>query len=202
MVDADDATRHVDISSVNHHQHHHLHASAVEEALKNNWKTDNKKGTNVHLIYAEQEMNPKRTKDKAEYRANPIVVNIPQEGEFFDKAKTSKEVYDRMLNQLRQMGAKGKSILDRLNKNITEDGISMLQLNRTEQTSDAADEVETKPLLRISANVTQYASINNEKENIKTRRRKRRHIPTVGKAASQLTAHDEEANHAGEEVLQ
>lgn len=201
VVDAGDTTGHVDISSVNHH-HNHFHASAVEEALKNSWKMDNKKGTNVHLIYAEEEINPKRTKEKNEYKTNPIVVNIPEEGEFPDRAKTSKEIYDKMLNQLRQMGPKGKSILDRLNKNITEEEKSILRSNGTEPTLVTKDEksnVQREPLLKISANVTQYVS-NNNKENIKTRRRKRRHIPTVGKAAAQLSAHDEDGNHAAEEV--
>lgn len=201
-VVVDDMTGHVDISSVNHH-HNHFQASAVEEALKNSWKVDNKKGTNVHLIYAEEEINPKRTKEKNEYKTNPIVVNIPEEGEY-NRAKTSKEVYDKMLNQLRQMGPKGKSILDRLNKNITEEEKSIVRPNRTAEstlvTPDEKSNVQKEPLLKISANVTQYVSINN-KENTRTRRRKRRHIPTVGKAASQLAAHDEDGNHAAEEVV-
>ncbi|XP_054278718.1 uncharacterized protein LOC129005225 isoform X2 [Macrosteles quadrilineatus] len=185
---------HIDISSQSHH-HRPPHSAVVEEALKNNWKVDNKKDQNVHLVYAEQLINPKKTKDKEEYKINPNVVNIP--ATTTEKSKTSGEVYNEMLEQLKKMGPKGKVMLDQLKKKLSEEvKTNVTKINATEETSEKPLEKET-----MLDKLTKINPASN-KNDLKNKKRRRREIPTPSKTVSQLQRHDEAADHAGEEGVE
>uniref|UniRef100_A0A1B6LJN2 E3 ubiquitin-protein ligase APD1-4 middle domain-containing protein n=1 Tax=Graphocephala atropunctata TaxID=36148 RepID=A0A1B6LJN2_9HEMI len=187
--------RHVDISSVHHHRKP-FHASAVEDALRDNWKMDNKKGPNVHLRYAEYMMNPKKTKDNEEFKMNPNVVNVPMEAEM---AKTSREVYNEMLDRLRKMGPKGRVLLDQLNKNLAEEGKSTMNVNVVEQSTEPANGQDSTKSQKIPESSTKTDSTTTKRD-LQNRKRRRRNIPTIGKTAAQLTLHDEAADNAAEEM--
>lgn len=167
-----ESTDHSDIL-YNHHRQPIL-PRAKEEL---NGKGDIKKGQ-VHLIYAEQEINPKKSRDKEEYKVNPKIVNIPHNLQKEEpKLKTSKEVYDGILQQLKQMGSKGKVVLKQLNEKLTQEGY------------------EDK---NISINPSNDNITN--KSDLKNKKRRRRQTRVSREAAISLTKHDEKENHAKEEV--
>ncbi|XP_046687113.1 uncharacterized protein LOC124372745 [Homalodisca vitripennis] len=192
-----DMPEHIDISSVHHHRKQ-FHASAVEEALRNNWKVDNKKGQNVHLRYAEYMLSPQKTKDNEEYKSNPYVINIPVEEE---RPKTSGEVYNEMLEQLRRMGPKGRVMLENLNKKLAEEGKTTINVNEMEHSTEPANgQDKTEAQQNISPESSKNTDSKLSKRGLPNRKRRRRNIPTIGKTATQLTVHDEEADNAAEEM--
>lgn len=189
----------IDISSHHHPHHKHFHTDVVEEALKKNWKVDNKKGPNLHLIYAEQVINPpNKNRDKDEFKKNPNIVNIPgNEESSDDRVKTSKEVLDEMLNQLRKMGDKGKVILEKINKNLTDEELSTKGTEDKKHSSTDTSKVQRDKDLTKSEDLPSSKSKRSLPRN---KLRRRRTAPTIGLAASQLNEHDEDKNTAAEEV--
>jgi len=185
---------HVDISSQSHH--HKSHPTVLEEALK--WKVDNKKDQNVHLVYAEQLINPKKMRDKEEYKVNPIVVNIP--ATTTEKPKSSGEIYDEMLDKLKKMGPKGKAMLDQLSKKLSEEMKS--KMNSTERTNAKEPINSTEKTIGKETMLDKLAKVNptTSKNDLKNKKRRRREIPPLDK--TQLTRHDEGADHAMEEEVE
>lgn len=180
---------HSDISA-SHHHHKPFHHGAVEQLQENYLKWDNKKGQ-VHLNYAEQELNPKKLRDKEEYKTNPKIVNILSETETERQVKSSGEVYDGILQQLKQMGPKGQEMLKQLNKKILEEERNLDSKPKIGISEQKEEISEHKPKETITINI---------ENDLKNKKRRRRQIPENRETASSLTQHDEHADHAAEEV--
>lgn len=176
-------SEHSDISASRHH-HKPFHHGAEEQLQE--W--DIKKGQ-VHLNYAEQELNPKKLRDKEEYKTNPKIVNIPSETE--RQVKSSGEVYDGILQQLKQMGPKGQEMLKQLNKKILEEERNLDSTPKMGISEQKEQISEHKSKETINTNIRNH---------LKNKKRRRRQISENRETASSLTQHDEHADHAAEEV--
>lgn len=169
-------------------------SASEKHKLGKTWKLD-KKAAHVHLTYADQIINP-QPKHKTEsdyYKLHHETVNIPVSKEH--KVQSSKEFYEQLLKKLDEMGPKGKNILEKLNIDLDQKEEQGLNKNETKNPITTS--------FPPSQNLTNNDTLQNNhpKQNLALKiKGRKREISLGGQLHSELTRHDENEDHAMEEV--